>query len=144
MPNSGYAQVRRAFFDKSPAVRLLNRKTRRILSRFGAYVRTSARTSMRPDPKGGQQSSAPGKPPQSRGKKLLRDLLFFSYDEKSKSTVVGPLRLGRTASEHVPRTLEKGGTIVRDGKPNRYKARPFMKPAFEKNVGWVAAEYAKP
>jgi hypothetical protein len=44
----------------------------------------------------------------------------------------------------VPLVLEEGGTITRNGKSRRYRRRPYMKPAFDKNTGWVAAEYAKP
>lgn len=144
MPNAGYAQVRRTFFDKNPALRFVNKKTRKVLAKFGAYVRRSAQTSMRPDPKKGQKSAKPGQAPRYRGRKLLRDLICFNYDASTKSVVIGPLRLGKTASEHVPKVLEFGGNITRDGKTEHYASHPFMRPAFQKNEGWVAAEYAKP
>lgn len=140
MPNDSYARVRRMFFDKNPAVRFLNKKTRKVLSKFGAYVRRSAQLSMRSSDK----PAKPGEAPHARGKKLLKRMLFFSYDSTSKGTVVGPLRLQRTQDQHVPRVLEESGTIVRNGQVFRYKKFPYMKPAFDKNVGWVAAEYQKP
>lgn len=150
------ASLKRAFFDRGTVAKFLDAKTRKVLSKFGAFVRRRAQTSMRSPPKksyrGGKSPvSSPGSPPfaHAGGKKLLRKLLFFAYDATRKQVVIGPLRLGRTADQHVPRVLEEGGTIARrlkSGKTNRgrYRARPFMRPAFAKELGWVAAEYRKP
>ncbi|WP_439624067.1 hypothetical protein [Gemmata sp.] len=148
MPHANYAKMRSMFFDASPAVRRLDRKTRRVLSKFGAYTRRSAQTSMKDDPKRGdvrvETYAKPGAPPRARGKKLLKRMLFFGYDADTKSVVTGPVRLQRTQDRHVPLVLEQGGTITRRGKARRYRRHPYMKPAFDKNTGWVAAEYAKP
>lgn len=137
-----FARLKRAFFSGSDVARFLDRKTRRVLSKFGAYVRRAAQTSMR-DRKG---AAPPGSPPYAHGRRLLRRLLFFSYDPAAKAVVVGPVRLGETADQHVPRLQEEGGRIARQTRSGKtvvrnYRPHPFMKPAFDKNVGWVAEEY---
>lgn len=143
MLTKDFARIKRAFFSSDKVGGGLDRKTRRVLSKFGAFVRRAAQTSMRTR----QGSSPPGSPPFSHGRKLLKRMLFFAYDANKKSVVVGPLRLGRTANQHVPRVQEEGGRIARKvrGKSvvHEYKPRPFMGPAFQKNIGWVANEYRK-
>lgn len=166
MPSDQLATLKRAFFDRGAVAKFLDAKTRKVLSKFGAYVRRRAQTSMKTPPKKSYAAAArlrkaglgnrspvspPGSPPfaHAGGKKLLRKLLFFAYDPGKKTVYIGPLRLGRTANQHVPKVLEEGGTIARKLKSGavkrgRYRARPFMKPAFDRELGWVAAEYRKP
>ena len=139
-----FARVTRSFFDKPKVAKAIDAKTRRVLSKFGAFTRRDAQTSMRP----GKKPSPAGQPPRSRGKKLLRKLLFFSDDSTAKKVVIGPLRLDRTAEQHVPRALDEGGVIVRRDKVgkahrNRYGKHPYMRPAFDRNIRWVADEYHK-
>jgi hypothetical protein len=150
--NPALASLKKAFFDRGKVSRFLDAKTKRVLSKFGSFVRRRAQTSMRPDPKadkGGKPTYSPaGQPPRARGRKLLRKMLFFAYEQAAKTVYVGPLRLAATAQQHVPKTHEEGGVIVRrtrggGQKHHRYKKRPFMKPAFDREIGWVAAEYRK-
>jgi hypothetical protein len=119
------------FFDRKTVVKAVDRATRKVLSRFGAFVRTTARSSIRRR----KTTSKPGQPPTS-WTGLLKRFLFFSYEPARRSVVIGPVRLGRGDGE-APRLLEHGGTVARRGRRRRrrvlrYRARPYMGPAFEK------------
>ncbi len=102
--------------------------TRRVLSRFGAFVRTRARTSIRKK----KGTSPPGSPPHSHVG-LLRKFILFAYDPQRKSVVIGPTLTKE--SSPAPRLLEHGGdAVIEDrGKARhvRYRRRPFMQPALE-------------
>jgi len=117
------------FFDRRAVAGAVDRGTRRVLSKFGAFVRTTARHSIRKR----KAVSEPGQPPSSHVG-LLRKLIYFGYDAARKSVVIGPTPLRGTAQ--VPPLLEYGGKARRRGRKGRqvmatYRARPFMGPAFE-------------
>lgn len=113
------------FFDKKKVLLAVGKARVQALSKAGAFVRTRARSSIRKRKK----VSAPGKPPSSH-KGLLKQFLFFAYDEGSKSVVIGPARI---RNNRAPEALEYGGTatVFSHGKrvPARIRARPFMHPA---------------
>ncbi len=118
--------IREMFFDSSKVQRLIDSKRRKTLSRFGAFVRTRARSSIRKRKK----ISIPGQPPSSHAGQLKR-LLFFAWDFKTNSVVVGPVPFRRGVA---PRLLEKGGSALIENKSGkrrsaRYSPRPFMAPA---------------
>ena len=98
-----------------------------MLSRFGAFVRTRAKTSIRKR----KGTSPPGSPPHSHVG-LLRKFILFAYDPTRKSVVIGPTLI--RAESQAPRLLEHGGEAVRRTKTRtrrlRYRPRPFMQPAF--------------
>lgn len=123
-------QVKKLFFDSTQVMSAVDRATRRVLSRFGAYVRRSARSSIRKR----KRVSAPGKPPSSHTG-LLRQFILFSYDARAQSVVVGPAQLNSKRGNTLD-VLEHGGVVQgwRRGQPHlvRIAARPFMAPAFEK------------
>lgn len=116
------------FFDREKVKRSVDAGTRSVLSKFGAFVRQRAKTSIR-NRKG---TSPPGSPPYSHVG-LLRKFILFAYDPQRKSVVIGPT-LTKEGSP-APRLLEHGGTatLVIAGKARRarYRPRPFMGPAFE-------------
>jgi hypothetical protein len=152
------------FFDREAVTKAADAGTRRILSRFGAFVRTRSRSSIRKR----RDPSPPGTPPSSHVG-TLRKLIFFSFDPAQKSVVIGPTLF--RASSDVPRTLEEGGTVRADGrtiwvrrKPGRdakgrfvsagidviqtsgrwvYRPRPYMRPAFEAERRGKLAEQLK-
>jgi hypothetical protein len=130
---SQLAEVKKQFFDRLTVKKALDRKTLKVLNSFGGTVRKTAQYSMR-SRKG---PSKAGEPPHAHGKKLLRKLLFYSLDPKSKSVIIGPILKPTTEKLHIPRTHEIGGSI----KQKHYPPRPYMKPAFAKHVGKVAALY---
>jgi hypothetical protein len=120
--------AKQGFFDREKVKRSVDAGTRRVLSKFGAFVRQRARTSIRRR----KGTSPPGSPPYSHVG-LLRKFILFAYDTQRKSVVIGPTltKEGSTA----PRLLEYGGdAVIEDrGKAQhaRYRPRPFMGPAFE-------------
>ena len=120
--------AKEGFFDRAKVKRSADAATRRVLSRFGAFVRQRAKTSIRKR----KGTSPPGSPPYSHVG-LLRKFILFAYDARRKSVVIGPtlLREGSRA----PELLEHGGEVVRREKAKarrvRYEPRPFMGPAFE-------------
>lgn len=132
-------EVKQLFFDSPKVVRAVDRTTRRVLSKFGAFVRRTARSSIRKR----KRTSEPGSPPSSHTG-LLKRFIFFGYDAQKRSVVIGPERLTQRGRGEAPHLLEYGGTgsvqrkgpsaSLRAGRRRRAKvrARPFMGPAFEK------------
>ena len=131
-PAIGFRSVKAAkggFFDRAAVAAAMDRVTRRVLSRFGAYVRASARNSLHRR----NGTSAPGSPPFSHVG-LLRQFIFFSWDQDRRSVVIGPAKLNGRASQDAPQALEFGGRFQRRTRSGahvaHYPARPFMGPAF--------------
>ncbi len=128
-------EIKDLFFDKPAVISKVSAAKRKELSQFGAFVRQSARTSIR-HRKG---TSPPGKPPYSHEGSLRRKILF-GYDPQSESVVVGPLGFRKSDAPHL---LEYGGkaTIQRRGKRVRatYKPRPYMGPAFDETIDQLPA-----
>ena len=126
-----FKSAKAGFFDRKVVIAKVDAAARRVLSRFGAFVRRSARSSIRKR----RRSAPPGSPPSSHTG-LLKKFIFFGYDTQRKSVVIGPSRLNRKGRGEAPQLLEYGGTatLVRRGRKKRttYKARPYMGPAFEK------------
>jgi len=114
------------FFDRSAVVRAVDRATQAVLSKFGAFVRRRAQTSIRKR----KGTSPPGGPPYSHVG-TLRRLLFFGYDRAAQSVVIGPVLSTRPTG--APKNLEYGGTadVPHQGKTvrARIRPRPFMGPA---------------
>lgn len=119
MPDA-VAGIKRNFFDRDAVTKSMDKATKKALSKFGAFVRRRAQSSIRTRKK----ISEPGSPPSGHAGNLKR-LIYFSYDPQQKSVVTGPTPFG---VGEAPRLLEMGGVSV-FGK--RYRPRPFMKPAFD-------------
>ena len=116
------------FFDREKVKRSVDASTRRVFSKFGAFVRQRAKTSIRKR----KGTSPPGSPPYSHVG-LLRKFVLFAYESQRRSVVIGPT-LTKEGSR-APRLLEHGGdAVIEDrGKKRhvRYRPRPFMQPALE-------------
>ena len=127
MVGMDFRAASRGFFDRERVMRRVTAAERRVLSKFGAFVRQRGRTSIRKR----KGTSPPGKPPHSH-LGILRKLLFFSWDPGPRSVVIGPT-ISRRGSQ-APRLLEHGGdtTIPTQAGSVRatYRPRPFMGPAF--------------
>ncbi len=123
-----FSAAKQGFFDREKVQRSVDASTRKALSKFGAFVRQRAKTSIR-NRKG---TSPAGQPPNSHTG-LLRKFILFAFDASRKSVVIGPT-LTQEGSL-APRLLEHGGetTLEIAGKARRarYRPRPFMGPAFE-------------
>jgi len=124
------------FFDTDRVKRSADTAARKVLSKAGAFVRTTAKHSIR-SRKG---ASPPGSPPSSHTG-LLRRFIFFGYDASRKTVVVGPMRLNQKVGT-APEALEHGGaTDVVEGlrgrrrkRRVRIRARPYMGPAMRKEL----------
>lgn len=114
------------FFDRDAVLKKVDSEERRLLSRAGAFVRTTARQSIRKR----KRVSEPGKPPSSHTGFYKKSILF-GYDKRNRSVVIGPS--AAFGGAEVPSLLEFGGIGKYRGKTARYKARPHMLPALEKN-----------
>ena len=123
--------IKKCFFDRQAVISRVEPATRRVFSKFGAFVRRTAKGSIR----NRQRPALPGSPPSSHTG-LLKKFIFFGFDPDARSVVIGPTRLDRRGQGEAPSLLEYGGqtTLVRRGKRERaaYRARPYMGPAFDK------------
>lgn len=140
--------AKRNFFDREKVQRAVDKATHRVLSRFGAFVRQRAKTSIRYRKK----PSMAGRPPHAHRTMLrlkksrkagqkpqmvspLREFLFFAYDEAKKSVVIGPALLNARSGAMALKALEYGGpSMIEEGRTGKRKrimirARPFMRPA---------------
>jgi hypothetical protein len=101
-----YLEIFECFFDQQKVKDAIQAQRRAAMANMGAFIRKVARQSMRRRKK----SSAPGQPPSAHAGQL-RDLLFFSYDENSDTTVIGPVKFaGKSGDANVPGLMEFGGT----------------------------------
>mgnify|MGYP001319994058 CR=1 FL=1 len=137
------------FFDTAKVAKAVSNSTRKVLSKFGAFVRTTARHSIRKR----KAVSQPGQPPSSHVG-LLKKLIYFGYDKLRRSVVIGPTALhGAEAPpllEYGGRTRVKSRTRLRQGYAGQegrnvmatYRPRPFMGPAFEREKPKLPAMWA--
>lgn len=133
-------RIKSLFFDRPKVQRAMDRAKRRSLSRAGAFIRQRARTSIRKR----KRQSRPGQPPSSHTG-LLRRFILFGYDRRSDSVVVGPVGFRRSRA---PNVLEFGGRTTvesrrrggrRQKRTVRIAARPYMRPALEKERSQLPA-----
>ena len=125
--------VKSMFFDSAAVKSSVDRADRKVLSKFGAFVRTASRHSIRKR----RRASRPGEPPSSHAG-LLRRFIWFGYDRERHSVVIGPMKLNQKVG-NAPEALEYGGvSVVVEGLRRRrrkrkvkIRARPYMGPAFE-------------
>jgi phage gpG-like protein len=150
------------FFDRKSVIDAMDKKTHAFLSRFGAFVRTRSKTSIRMR----KHPSAPGRPPHGhksamrkktnrrtgvtkvQAVSLLKEYITFSYDPFKKSVVIGPPKLsGPRGGPPALKALEYGGksTVLagRKRKPKKVtiRARPFMRPAFNEEIRRLPANW---
>lgn len=122
------AQVKGMFFDRKLVQREVGKENAKALSKAGAFIRTTARRSMRRR----KTSSPPGSPPSvhSRDKVATLRNILFAYDRRNQSVVVGPVRLnqvnmqtGGRGNIGVPELMEHGGSVsIREVSSNRGKS----------------------
>lgn len=153
--------VKALFFDRQAVMDQVDRVTRRAMSLFGLAVRRRAQKSIlparqkhireltpeetiawriakrearragRPAPRRPLLRSLPGAPPRSVTG-ILRKHIYYGLDQQTRSVVIGPALLpGGTGA---PQILEEGGTVRRAGRTLRIDARPYMAPAFQREL----------
>jgi hypothetical protein len=127
-----FAALRSGFFDASGIVKRVAAAKRKAFGKAGAFVRQRAKTSIKKKKKG---TSPAGSPPYSHAGQLR--LIFFSWDAKAESVVVGPILFAATRGPKQGAKLQEHGgeATYQDGKGRtrhaRYPARPFMLPALK-------------
>src|SRR5262245_37074274 len=126
-------QAKEKFFDSQKIIDAERRATLRALSRFGAFVRQRAKSSIRPR----RRASEPGEPPSSHVGRL-RDNIFFVVEPDEQNVVIGPAKINKPAPL-ILQALEHGGETLIMGRgrnkgrmvPAMIQPRPFMQPAFD-------------
>jgi len=125
------------FFDRKLVEGTVDRRTRAVFSRLGAFIRQSARRSFR---SGSAKKVVPGKAPRNLTG-LLRDSILFAWDSSARSVVVGPWLFSKQKQDvPAPALLEHSGTTTRYVKlwkrnvTFRYRKFPFMGPALNENL----------
>ena len=137
------------FFDKPAVMLAVDKAALRVFSRFGAFVRKTARRSIRKPRKKrvaefndfekiqyrktGYRplaSSEPGKPPRNQTGRL-KDTIFFWYDRNEQSVIIGPSHSGGFDRMGA---LEHGGLTMSRKRAFHIRARPFMRPALAKEL----------
>jgi phage gpG-like protein len=146
--------MKKMFFDRAAVISKVDTATRKALSKFGAYVRTSAKRSIKNAPfmakkeRGVERTdfrkaySKPGQPPYSHSGKLKK-FIYFAFDPGRRSVVIGPQRLFVKRKGEAPSLHEYGGStsmrFQKKRKTVRYSARPYMGPAFNKEQSKLSA-----
>ncbi len=137
--------VNRVISETSAVLKAADRQTGAVLKKFGAFLMTTARRSIR----SGKKPSRPGQPPHAHGKSPLKTFLRFNYDASRQSVITGVERLPGKIGQ-APAALEHSGpTKVLTGPRGRrvvktvtMAARPFMGPAAAKEVKQLPALWA--
>ena len=134
MPVIGFrlAQAKSLFFDRQKVLSQVSRGERKVLSKFGAYVRQDAKQRIRRR----KRSSQVGESPTNQAG-LLKRHLYFVFDPDRRSVVIGPILLNRGTG--APATLEYGGTTTltfsrRESVQVEIAPRPYMGPAFRQEL----------
>ncbi len=96
-------------------------------------------------------SAPPGRPPYAH-EGSLRRLLFFAYDPRGDSVVVGPFGFSRSEAPNVlefggrttvtRRRTRAGGRRVVEKRRVRIEARPYMGPALRKELPNIPKPWA--
>jgi len=90
MINVTIDQAKCLYFDQKRVTDAVSKAQRKVLARFGAYVRQTARSSIRKR----KRPSEPGSPPSSHTG-LLKRTIFFVYEPQRESLIIGPTLLGK-------------------------------------------------
>lgn len=129
--------AKKGFFDREAVMEAVDRATLRVLSRFGSFVRTRARTSIRR-----RKGTSPADGPPYSHVGLLRNLIFFAFDADRRSVVVGPVLINSPTG--APENLEYGGHAdlpIAGGRTRRVTIapRPYMGPALDAELPGLPA-----
>lgn len=123
-----FRAFKQGFFDTAAVEKKLESGQRKVLSKFGAFVRRRARSSLRKR----KAIASPGNPPSVHTSDSFRSLrnILFAYDSQSQSVVIGPVRF----QVNTAAPLQEYGGETKIGIKKRVihiRPHPFMNPAFE-------------
>ena len=143
-------QMKKAIVDQRRVKDAFDRQTKGSISRSLAFVRRRGRSTLRRR----KRASRPGQAPSVHSTHPFVTLknIVFNYDRRTKSGIVGPIKLNgtkstTTARRALPGILEAGGTVViheesYDGKvwwQQRRTRRPSNKKKTRKRSVRIAA-----
>lgn len=133
-PGDALYKVKLTFFDRDRVRTALDKRTWKFFGKFGAYVRSDAKRSMKK-----RKRSAPPFHPPSVHEGSLKKFLYFGYEHAKRSVVVGPVKLSRRGPSgkrqvlegpspnalagEVPAVLEHGGNNIPSPNPRRLKRK---------------------
>lgn len=131
--------AKKSFFESDMILRMGSQANKLALKKAGGLVRRIARNSIRKIGKK-RKPSEPGNPPKSRTG-LLKDFIFFVYEQQAENVLIGAARLNQTLGT-APHALEVGGRSLTNRGTRRnkrivsvnIKARPFMAPALQDSL----------
>jgi|SRR5699024_8409833 len=117
------ATAKDLFFDRAKVLAEIDRQTAKVLSRFGGFVRKTARRSIRRRKK----VSEPGQPPSAHSDEI-KNILYY-YDRFRQSIIIGPVGLNSSpyGGVTVPQLLEEGGDVTTQfwlGKKTKKRGKP--------------------
>jgi hypothetical protein len=120
------------FFDRASVTDMVDKSAKKGLGYFGGVVRKIAKRSI-VEAKNWFDHSRAGNPPKSHVGTLKR-MIYYAWDPDHRSVVIGPELFSPMSG--APENLEHGGTafIRRKKRVVRIAKRPFMQPAFDKEV----------
>lgn len=140
MKGNSTLKVTKFFFDAPKILASVDEVAVKVLSRFGAFVRRTAKSSIRKSKK----SSDPGSPPRSHTG-FLKDFIFFAYDPETCGVVIGPEKGNqvsfttdmRPITGTVPHSLEYGGTafVLEEWNSLRWQRRNLRRRGSVSDVG---------
>mgnify|MGYP007059608866 CR=1 FL=1 len=139
MPTIGVrlGQAKSLFFDRQKVLSQVRRAERRVLSKFGAYVRQDARQRIRRR----KRPSQPGESPTNQTG-LLKRHVYFVFDPERRAVVIGPARLSN-GSDAPPPLAGRGQTTLGTAAGHSVRvvleAGPSMGPAFHQELPKVPA-----
>lgn len=126
-------------FNKSAILTPHEKAVKKLLNKFGGFVRKTQRNSMKRGKPG--QVSDPGKPPLRHARNPdFKNTIFYFVDVKSKNVVIGPVLIrGKSQTTPMPGALEYGGRswLIRRGRAPRLvniRPRPGATLAYQKTI----------
>ena len=118
------------FFDRPAVLKAVSKGKVKALSQIGAFVRRDAKSSIRTR----KAVSKPWNPPSSHTG-VLKKYIFFGYDKKTETVVVGPVRVNQIGFTEAKRVARAGPPdILENGGP--FNVFEVMYPSGE----WVRAD----
>jgi hypothetical protein len=135
----GLKQFKGMFFDRALVEGKIDRQTSVVMSRFGAFVRKTARGNFR------RKTAKQPVPPKPRNlTDKLRGAILFGWDATRRTVVVGPWLFPNTRDKEnpPPKRVERGGDYritrrikgVMKSYPAKYREFPFMRNALKEEL----------
>lgn len=128
-------QFKGLFFDRALVEGKIDTATYKVMVKFGAYLRRSARRNFR---RGSAKQPQPPKPRSIQGD--LKRFIWFGWEPTRRTLVAGPALLPRQRDKNnpPPKKVERGGNFMTriKGKLVRqtYREFPFMRDALKKEM----------